>query len=248
MKVNEFNVGRMRQQQAFEFYNKVIETSRISSVEDLHAYRNNLIKANDAFDIALKPILKSELTEDIAQEDAKRDNAWRGLNSAAQTAVKHYDPDIKAIAKRADIIVKTYGNPTKLAYTEETGTLRNLIADLKEKLSTAEHEKIGIKGWLAELDRANKEFAKMIAARQDKIAYRESGKSLEKRKEADEAYKSMVEFINAYVVLHPNDEIIDFIVQLNHMIDKEVTVMKNRATRSSSSQPVPSGDETETDE
>ncbi|MCC8153582.1 MAG: DUF6261 family protein [Tannerellaceae bacterium] len=231
MKVQGFRVDRMRQQQAFEFYNKVIEAVKISPLEELLPYRIQLEEANHSFDMALKPIRKSIWTQEIREEDQNRANAWSGLNGMVKNACKHFDPSIKAIAQKAKIIVKTYGNPTRLPYTEETGTLKNLITDLQQELSRQEQEKIGMKVWLDELERSNTEFAKKIAIRQNEIAYLESGKSQEKRKEVDNAYKALVKFINAYIVIHSSRGLTDCIVHLNHLIDQESAVIKARKTR-----------------
>lgn len=233
MKVKKFDVTRMRQQQAFEFYNKVYLKIKFITYEPIYPYREALKTANEEFDIALKPIRKSEITERIMKEDENRDRAWRGIRAAIQMGLNHFKPEVVAAAKRVAIIFNTYGDPTKLPYTEETGTLRNLCTDIDKKLQFSDQTALGIVDWVKELVRANEEVAKQVNYREGRLVHLESGDSKAKRQAVDNAFKKLAEMINAYGLTDQEEasRAHGIAKEINYLIDQENAVMKARTTR-----------------
>lgn len=233
MKVRKFDVSRMRNQQAFEFYNKVYQKVRYCSFTDIKPYLEAMKTANEEFDVALKTIRKNIITEDITREDENRDRAWRGIRAAVQNGLNHFKPEVVLSAKKAAIILNTYGDPTRLPYTEETGVLRNLHTDLDKKLQFADHQALGILDWLKELARANEEFAKQVGYRQSHHVNLRAGETKAKRQAVDAAFNKLVEMINAYVLISEEyTKLYQPIVDINQVIKEESAVIKARRTRS----------------
>jgi len=100
MKVKKFDVSRMRNPQAFEFYNKVYQKVRYSAFTDIKPYLEAMKTANEEFDVALKIIRKNIITEDITREDENRDRAWRGIRAAVQNGLNHFKPEVVLSAKK----------------------------------------------------------------------------------------------------------------------------------------------------
>lgn len=232
MKIKSINIAQMRQQQAFEFYNRVYDKVKEIEFDPIKPFVKNLKDANDAFDIALKPLRKSLLTEKITEADERRDTAWRGLNTIVQVQLNQIYNYEKDVAKQADRILRTYGDPTKRPYTEETGIIRNLLTDLHANITESSMKNIGIYPWVQELNRANNLFADLVKERNAEQATLVSGQSKAKRQEADEAYKKLIEMINAYVLVTDDPTVFhDAIGKVNQIIDKENIVLKARRTR-----------------
>ncbi len=250
MKVKKFDVSRMRNPQAFEFYNKVYQKVRYSAFTDIKPYLEAMKTANEEFDVALKIIRKNIITEDITREDENRDRAWRGIRAAVQNGLNHFKPEVVLSAKKAAIILNTYGDPTRLPYTEETGVLRNLLTDLDKKLQFADHQALGIVDWLKELARANEEFARQVGYRQSHHINLTAGESKAKRQAVDAAFNKLVEMINAYVLIAEDPSLLyDAILNINQMINEESAVIKARRTRSAKKKEnepdIPDGDDGE---
>lgn len=233
MKIKNISISQMRQQQAFEFYNRVYDKVKDIKYDALKPFVTNFKQANEAFDIALKPLRKSLVTEKISKADERRDAAWRGLKAAVQLNLNHFRDHEKDLAKQADRILSTYGDPTKLPYTEETGVLRNLITDLYNHIKPGHITDLGIGAWLAELNSANTAFSDLVKERNSEQASLISGESKAKRREVDEAYKKLVEMVNAFALVAENPSVFaDAIQKVNQIIDKESAVLKARRTRS----------------
>lgn len=232
MKAKNFSVSQMRQQQAFEFYNKAIKYAKYCRLEPFQSYITALEKANAELDLALTPIRKSQHTETIVAEDEKRDRTWRALRATVNAQLLHFHDTNVSIAKRADAIVTTYGDPTRLAYTEETGVLKNLVTDLEEMIVEGNQKRIGIDELVKELKRANEWFTKLLTNREGEKAFKETGISKTTRQAADNAYRNMIEALNAIAFMEADKtKVQDAINLLNQIIDQENAVMKARATR-----------------
>jgi len=232
MKVKNFSISQMRQQQAFEFYNKAIKYAKYCRLEPFQPYITALENANQELDLALTPIRKSQHTENIVAEDEKRDRTWRALRGIINAQLLHYEDYNVSLAKKVDAILTTYGDPTRLPYTEETGVLKNLVSDLEKMVEDRFQKTLGIDGLIKELKRANNWFTTMLTNREGEKAFRESGISKDCRQAADNAYRKMTEALNAIAFLQEDKkEVQSAIDLLNHIIDQENAVMKARATR-----------------
>ncbi len=233
MKIKNLSISQMRQQQAFEFYNKAIDYAKYCRLEAFQPYISALEKANAELDLALTPIRKSKHTETIVAEDEKRDRTWRALRGIVNAQLLHYDDNIVSIAREVEAILRTYGDPTKLAYTEETGVLKNLVTDLETMIDESYHKRLGIDGLVEELKRSNVWFTKLLLNREGEKALQESGLSKTTRQAADNAFRNMVEALNAIAFMEADKSTVaEAIKLLNQIIDQENAVMKSRRTRS----------------
>ncbi|MCC8153478.1 MAG: DUF6261 family protein, partial [Tannerellaceae bacterium] len=89
-----------------------------------------------------------------------------------------------------------------------------------------------IQKWLDALETANHEFYTLSKQRTNEQATLISGESKAKRQEADKAYKTLVEMINAFALTADNPQVFKETIQnVNRLIDYENAVMKARDTR-----------------
>ena len=123
----------------------VVSLANTASVLD--ATVTSFTTAVDAFDTALKASDTNPATAKATAADDARDAAWRGANNYAAAMCAHPDADLRAIAEQCKAVFDKYGDPTKLAQTEESGILHNLLQDLKA-LPVAE---IDFTAWVEEL-------------------------------------------------------------------------------------------------
>jgi len=236
-KINDFNVVPMRQQQAFEFYNKVWENVKPlfdgeSAYLPLQPVCEEFKLALDDFDISLKPLRKSEITRKLTEEDKNRNRAWKGLRTHVKNMLNSFDAETVECAMLMNNFIHLYGDPSRLAYTEKTGTLRNLIDDLEYKVKTAVMNRVGVAEWFDRLKSSNQSFIELMKKREVELKYIESGQSLANRDRINQLYRKLVEQLNAHVLVGNKPDILaDIVLEVNQIIDQERMVLKARKTR-----------------
>jgi hypothetical protein len=107
---------------------------------------------------------KSGFTDLLDQRDGERDDAFVVLRDYSQTMTRRKDATLRAAALRLAEKIRLRGNRlARLGYTEQSGVLEALIADLRSAESQADLEKIGAKAMFEDLVEAQNEFAKAAA-------------------------------------------------------------------------------------
>ena len=118
----------------------------------------------DAFDEALKSSSSLPSTALATDADVERDSAWRGANAYVKAMTEH--PDTATAAMEVKRLFDTYGDPTSLAQTEESGVLHNLIQDLKA-LDAEKARLLALTPWINNLENKEKAFKEAAQKRTD---------------------------------------------------------------------------------
>ena len=175
---------------------------------------NEFTTAVDAFDDALKASATNPATATATAADDARDASWRGGNNYLTAMCAHPDAEIAAYAAEAKSLYDKYGDPTKLAQTEESGVLHNLLQDLEA------------------LDSSKRTALNAAAAeRTEADAARQVGIVKETRTAAEAAYRSLVDTVNALAMINGDAEYATFIDHVNAMIERQKAISKARVTR-----------------
>ena len=203
----------------------VVSLANTASVLD--ASVTSFTTAVEAFDTALKASDTNPATAKATAADDARDAAWRGANNYAAAMCAHPDTDLRAIAEQCKAVFDKYGDPTKLAQTEESGILHNLLQDLKA-LPVAE---IDFTAWVEELQYREEQFLAAAAARTEADAARQVGIVKETRTAAEAAYRSLVDTVNALAMINGDTAYATFIDHVNAMIERQKAISKARKTR-----------------
>ena len=187
--------------------------------------------AVDAFDNALKDSASTPSTALAAEADSARDNAWRGANNYLKAMTAHPANDVRQTAIEAKTLFDKYGDPTTLPQTEESGVLHNLLQDLKA-IDGSKLTAITFDTWLANLESCETAFLAAVSQRTEEEAARQVGIVKETRQAADNAYRSLVELVNALTIVNDEAPYATFIDHVNAIIDRQKTVLKTRQTKS----------------
>ena len=202
----------------------VVSLANTASVLD--ASVTSFTTAVEAFDTALKASDTNPATAKATAADDARDAAWRGANNYAAAMCAHPDADLRAIAEQCKAVFDKYGDPTKLAQTEESGILHNLLQDLKA-LPVAE---IDFTAWVEELQYREEQFLAAAAERTEADAARQVGIVKETRTAAEAAYRSLVDTVNALAMINGDANYATFIDHVNAVIDRQKAILRTRAT------------------
>ena len=183
---------------------------------------------------AMVYISKSSYTEQLAAADDRRDMIFRGLADTIFAAQNHYKDENIAAAKKLAIILNTYGNIANESYDEETALISKFVEELQGNYLT-ETELLGLAEWAEELKKSNTVFQTL----KDQRYSEESGKTELRmknvRKQTDEVYKSIINRINAQILLNGEANYKDFVTALNLRIEHYKTLIVQHKKRASAS-------------
>ena len=140
------------------------------------------------------------------------------------------DADLRAIAEQCKAVFDKYGDPTRLAQTEESGVLHNLLQDL-EALDAGKRTALAFDVWMNDLKTKENAFLAAAAERTKADAARQVGIVKETRTAAEAAYRSLVDTVNALAIINGDAAYATFIDHVNAMIDRQKAISKARVTR-----------------
>ena len=190
-KILILNVKQLRTEECFGYLKQVkTETANLPIQEEtetpsvvsvlstvdsiLKTKVDEFITSYDAFDDALKASSTNPATATATATDNARDAAWRGANNYLTAMCDHPTAEVAANAAEAKSLFDKYGDPTKLAQTEESGILHNLLQDL-EAFDSAKRTSLNLDVWIADLKAKEEAFLAAAAERTEADAARQVG-------------------------------------------------------------------------
>jgi hypothetical protein len=166
-------------------------------------------------------------TEQLADADHRIDCDIAGIDAAVESALFHYDPTFVEASKVLKLrLTSFHGEIKKKAYEEEAAAVKILVTELKGVYST-QVERLGLDGWVTELEAARTDFERIFLLRNKEMADRPQEKLRKLRKEEDEVYHAIVERIDAYGALNGEGVTGQFVRELN----SEVTYFNEHTHR-----------------
>lgn len=244
-KVKNFSLTNLRTEENFGFQMDVkalaeslpttgdldAESLPEASVAILTEAVNGHTAAVTALDDALKDSASVPSSTLAAEAEQGRDGAWRGLNNYVKAMTAYPEGTVAAEALAAKALIDKYGDPTDKPQTEESGILHNLIQDLENGKEGA-FPNLQVDVWVTDLKNKNQRFLDFSKMRTEEEAARQVGIVKEKILLVNEAYRKLIDTVNAMVLLNGEAKFASFIDQMNILIDRQKTVLKARATNS----------------
>jgi hypothetical protein len=221
MKIEKFHLAHLRNSEHFQF---VVELHKLiakygAEALKIEAQFSAFLPLYGAEDEALKKIVKSPITADIQAADKRRDRLFRAMVECNKGALVHFSSEVQAAAKRIKVVLGTYGNVARKPLNEETADIYNLLQDLNGKYAQ-DVALTGIGAWVQELESANETFSRLVGERYEETALKTDLVLRQCRQKVDEVYYSIVERINALVVVEGGAAYEAFIRNLNAVIEK----------------------------
>lgn len=195
------------------------------------AFTNEL----SAEEIAMRVEQGSSKSKFIEQLDLQRDRTWNAIyNKVKATMLSPIDDEVTS----AEVIMRifnSYGDIRNLSYNEESAAMSNLISDLLQGSNTNHLTKVGISVWVSEMKNLNDNFQTAFNERNTEYAGRQDGDVRKVRKAIDPVYNSIIEKINASMVMGVAKPIAtNFTFELNEKISYYKTTIAARSSRSKS--------------
>ncbi len=254
-KIKSLEIGRLHNEESFAFNQQVVaETAHLpgegttpsepeedepvvqasepeeGSTPALTAAVDGHAAAVTEFDGALKDSGKIAGAAKAEAADSERDAAWRGARNYVKAVLVHPETAIQQAAEEVLALFDKYGDPTSLSQTEESGVLHNLMQDLNQ-VDSDKMTTLGFAPWLTLMTTKEEAFLVAVDLRTEEEAGRVVGIVKEKRLLAENAYRKLVETVNAHVILYGEAPYATFIDRMNVLIDRQKTVIKTRKTK-----------------
>ena len=231
MKIKDFSLSRLRNEEHFQFFSSFRDLVMMFTVLALNIeLLFNLFLASLANELAaLDLIRKNAISDDLIDADDERDSVFRGMSDAVKSALNHFNVDVRAAARRLQVVLDTYGNLAIKPYDAETGGLNSLINDFTTTYA-ADVARVGLNEWVVELQAKNKAFDDLKNNRYSAEAAKTILRMKQERLKTDAIYRQITERINALVIVEGEARYAGFVNELNKRIEGyENTISIRRA-------------------
>ena len=177
---------------------------------------------------ALQTVLKAEddalalskanlLSKEIKAIDAERDKHYKALRKAITFFLNHPDAQLVKAAARLEQLLKDYNINPAMQLDRETGLLLNLISDLETK-SAADVTALALTPVVQAMKQANDKLREVTRARANDRAVQIVGQLRQAQHASDEAYRTLVQKVNALAVVEGEADYADFISKMNEQV------------------------------
>lgn len=175
-------------------------------------------------DEALRISQKNLKTDDIAAADALRDNIYRGYKKAVKAYLSFPLPEQAGHAKVLWQHMADYKIDPTMQLDKETGMLINFIDDLEKKHSAAVSA-LNLTAFVTQLKQANEQVRTLTGERTDERSTIVVGALRQARTSVDEAYRKLIQMVNALALVENDSAYLPFIQFMN----QEIKQMKQNA-------------------
>jgi hypothetical protein len=177
----------------------------------------------EAFDV----IRKSDFVQLSEDADNLRDNTFRGMCNALESAHRHFRSEIRQAAVRLQVVFDYYGDLAKETREGETADMNKFIADLKGKYA-ADVAIVGLSEWVIELKINNDAFDQLKQNKTTEASVRTQLKMKQERAKVDTAYSNITAQINALILVEGEANYAVVTNELNALIDEYNLIIAKR--------------------
>lgn len=238
--IQTFTIRKLRVEESFNFLKLIAKETEKLPKENQEPAESGaapvltsavafFVSKKEAFDLALKSSVLLDSVPAVTDANNACDYAWSGINLYVKAMCYYPDGEKKKQAQKAQKIFAKYGNPTNSSQMHKSGVLHNLLQDLK-KLDSDLRTALNLDPWIEDLDEKEKVFQTAIDARSREEMEREPqvGSIKQTRKEAEYAFKDLVEIVNALVKINGKEPYATFVDFTNVHINRLKTLLKTR--------------------
>ena len=180
---------------------------------ELTALQTALKAEDDALALSKANLLSKE----IKAVDAERDKHYKALRKAITFFLNHPDAELVKAAARLEQLLKDYNINPAMQLDRETGLLLNLIGDLETK-SAADVTALALTPVVQAMKQANDKLREVTRARANDRAVQIVGQLKQAQHASDEAYRTLVQKVNALAVVEGEADYADFISKMNEQV------------------------------
>ena len=217
--INSISLERMSNGSHFLFITDTVglATADAKVKAKVTAELTALQTALKAEDDALALSKANLLSKEIEAVDAERDKHYKALRKAITFFLNHPDAEQVKAAARLEQLLKDYNINPAMQLDRETGLLLNLIGDLETK-SAADVTALSLTPVVQAMKQANDKLREVTRARANDRAVQIVGQLKQAQHASDEAYRTLVQKVNALAVVEGEADYADFISKMNEQV------------------------------
>ena len=217
--INSISMERMSNGSHFLFITDAVglATADAKVKTKVTAELTALQTALKAEDDALALSKANLLSKEIKAIDAERDKHYKALRKAITFFLNHPDAELVKAAARLEQLLKDYNINPAMQLDRETGLLLNLISDLETK-SAADVTALALTPVVQAMKQANDKLREVTRARANDRAVQIVGQLKQAQHASDEAYRTLVQKVNALAVVEGEADYADFISKMNEQV------------------------------
>ena len=182
-------------------------------------------------DRVIKTSPKSLLTDQIVTSDRLRDEFYRSYRDMVKAMDGIAIPEMAEAAKILQQHIKDYKIDVQSQLDKETGNLLSFTNDLKDKYAD-QVAALNLTNIVEKLAEANDQTAELLRQRDIENKAREVGATKRVRAQVDEAYRRLIQVINAYALIEGDANYANFIDQMNSLIKRYKQQILGQSTSS----------------
>ncbi|WP_163324866.1 DUF6261 family protein [Draconibacterium mangrovi] len=186
--------------------------------------------ALDAEAEALDVVQKSMFTGPIADADHIRDTTTLGMEDMVDAALRHFNPDVRAAARRLKIVFDSFKGITTKPYDAQTAATDVLLTQLQTTYRT-DMQTVGLTDWATELAANNQALKNLVGERYTDETGKPPQNMKEARKQLDAAYRNVAKLVDCLMFVEGPEAYEAFVAELNERIDKYNTNLSLRDGR-----------------
>lgn len=226
-------LNRYRHSEYLQYMKDILQLLNDQDLEVLQLtnQKNTLEPIVNQIDEAFIKGQGSTLTQEIITLDDRRDRAIIGLRGIVSANTYHFEEAQQLAAKALMANIAAHGdNIARLSYQEETAVLDSIVKDWEgdSELSAAV-QLLGVGNWLAELKTANQAFSQKYLERVNETAASDAANIPTLRGEATEAYRTLVNHIQAHATLSALPAYNTILSQIDVLAEQYNQVVNNRS-------------------
>ena len=218
--IQTFYIGGMNNAAHFLFVSNMADRAEKDATvaEKCAAQVTTLRTAVTAEDENLQLSAKSLTTDKIAAADKERDKLYAGYKKTVGSYEGFPDEAMAEAAKVLSQHIKDYKINPQMQLDKETGLLVNFLQDLEGKFSE-QVKTLSLGAFVEKLKAANETVRELTGQRTDERSAKTAGALKTARAASDEAYKTLVQHVNAHALLEGDAEYAAFIDYANTEIE-----------------------------
>ena len=189
--------------------------------EKVEAVYTPFVDSVSQMDSTYKLSRTSEYTQQIADEDTRRDSLYLALKNQVQMFMRFtFDVEKEEAATYLWNIMKKYNVDVDENYYEESGKLQQMLQELEADNVAGQHTTtLGLTSFVTQLKTANEAVRTMLSQRNDERMLQEKAALAKARKEVVQTYRELVLMINATAAIGKDPHLFDEVIsQVNELI------------------------------
>lgn len=227
--LKKFSARWMRNKEHLGFMSIISKLFPLLTINEIEKAKKIFLEKLAVEEAAFTHQRKSQKTALIVKFNSARNRAWRSLQLLSMSEALDEDPEIAKAGTALVNLMKSYGDPRELPYTQADGVFQNLGENLIVEPYATYVTVLNADRKVKAMINNHNAFLKAYSERNSEQATVKAGIAREVRQEMDTSWASFVNIINGYVFLYGDEDVAQFITEVNQEIANQRTVKLNRA-------------------